>query len=113
MTDAVIRPSDIKSPSELSTSTSLIPEHHLYTDSLGKYQYEIIAQKILEVSQQRGEWVSLTYADFVPPFENMEQAIGWLEQMAWESRHLNKKGKRFELGKTAKKALFEEYPSTK
>ena len=102
-------PLDIKRPDEFSQSILPSPDH-LY-DCFGKYEYEIIAQRLLDVSQQRGEWVSLHMGDFVPPFTNIGDADVYLQQMAYQSILLIKEEESFRLTGEAIEVLVEKYPS--
>jgi hypothetical protein len=102
-------PSDIKRPDEFSQDI-LPASHHLYY-CFGKYEYEIAAQRLLDVSQQREEWVSLPVEDFVPPFEDTEDANYYLQKMAHESRILIKEKESFRLTGEAIEVLVENYPS--
>ena len=102
-------PSDIIRPEEFPQDALTNPDH-LY-HCLGKFEYEIIAQRLLDASQQRGEWVSLPFGDFVPPFREFKEASRRLQQMASESRLLTKEKGIFRLTERAIEVLVENHPS--
>ena len=102
-------PSNIKRLDEFPKDALTIP-HHLY-HCFGKYEYEVIAQRLLDISQQRGDWVSLPTEDFVPPFTNFEGASYRLQEMAGETLLLTKEEESFRLTKVAIEVLVGNYPS--
>lgn len=103
-------PSNIKKPDEFPQDEFLNP-HHLYS-GFGKYEYEIIIQRLLEKSQKQGEWISLDPNEFFLLFRDEDRARGYLEEMASTTRILTKNGwGRFELTDDAIGVLAENYPS--
>lgn len=99
-------PSNIKSPGG--------PDKVAYIGAFGKRQYEAIAERLVELSQQEGEWVSLSAESFVPgTFDELWRAESDLEIMATSGYLSITKDGFFELTQTAIKVLAENYPSGK
>ena len=102
-------PSNIKRPSEFPQNALTNPDHSYHC--FGKFEYEIIAQRLLDISQQGGEWVTLFPYQFIPPFRDIGEANRRLMEMADETGLLTRDRGKFELTKSAIDVLFENYPS--
>ena len=103
-------PSDIRRQDEFPQD-SLTNPNHLY-HGFGKFEYEVIIQKLLDASQQQGRWISLAATDFTDLFKDGEQVdISWLEEMAGETELLIKENGEFRLTELTIDTLADKYPS--
>lgn len=108
-------PSDIKSPKDVTENVLVTPDQ-VYLNSLGKSQYEVIAQVLVDSSQRAGRWVALPLSHFVPFFQSYarsrESALYYLEQMSEETALLKRKGKTFKLTDRAIERMVLTYPAS-